>query len=222
MSSTGHPHGHGHQHGHDHDHDRTFQPDEEESLGFYAVAEMAVRELLIEKGIIQADEMRKALEWYDRASPALGSRIVARAWAEPGFKEALIADPGATVAEYGVDMGFTELYVVENTPALHNVVVCTLCSCYPRPLLGIPPDWYKSRSYRARVVHEPRSVLAEFGTVLPDDVEVRVHDSTADLRYLVLPCRPEGTEGWDREQLEALVTRDTMIGVTLPRLPSET
>lgn len=209
--------GHDHHHGHDHDHDKTFQPDEEESLGFYAVAEMAVRELLMEKGYFDAEEFRRALEWYDRASPALGSEIIARAWTDPDFKAELLAKPGEVIGGYGVEMGFTELYVVENTPKLHNVVVCTLCSCYPRPLLGIPPDWYKSRSYRSRVVREPRAVLAEFGTALPDDVEVRVHDSTADLRYLVLPYQPEGTEDWSREQLESIVTRDTMIGVALPQ-----
>lgn len=207
---------HGHGHHHDHDHDKTFQPDEELSLGYYAVAEMAVREILMEKGYFDANEFREALEWYDRASPTLGSKLIARAWTEPEFKARLLAEPQAVAAEYGVNMGYTELYVVENTPELHNVIVCTLCSCYPRPLLGIPPDWYKSRNYRSRVVNEPRAVLAEFGTVLPDDVEVRVHDSTADLRYLVLPYRPEGTEGWDREALEAIVTRDTMIGVTQP------
>ena len=206
-----------HDHMHGHDHDKTFQPDEEASLGYYGVAEMAVRELLIEKGLFDADEFRKALEWHDHASPALGSEIVARAWIEPDFKAELLSTPAKVVADYGVNMGFTELYVVENTPNLHNVVVCTLCSCYPRPLLGIPPDWYKSRNYRARVVHDPRAVLAEFGTVLPDDVEVRVHDSTADLRYLVLPYRPVGTEGWTPEKLAALVTRDTMIGVARPQ-----
>lgn len=208
---------HHHDHDHAHDHDRTFQPDEEESLGHYALVEMAVRELLSEKGIISGDEFRRQLEWYDRASPALGAEIVARAWTDPDFHKALVDKPDDTVAEYGVTMGHTQLYVVENTEALHNVIVCTLCSCYPRPLLGIPPDWYKSRSYRSRVVHEPRAVLREFGTELADSVEVRVHDSTADLRYLVLPRQPDGTEGWSADRLAALVTRDTMIGVTLPK-----
>ena len=205
-----------HDHDHDHDHDKTFVPDEEESLGYYGVVEMAVRELLVEKGIIEPDELREALEWYDRDGPALGASIVARAWTDPDFKQALINSPNETVAEYGIDMGLVELYVVENTAALHNVVVCTLCSCYPRPLLGIPPDWYKSRSYRARVVREPRAVLSEFGTVLSDEVEVRVHDSTADLRYLVLPMRPASTQDWEPSALAALVTRDTMIGVSVP------
>lgn len=199
-----------------HDHDLTFQPDEEDSLGHYAIAEMAMRELLVEKGIIAADEFRSALEWYDRASPALGAKIIARAWTEPDFKKRLMEQPNEAVAEYGVNMGHVDLYTLENTPSLHNVIVCTLCSCYPRALLGIPPDWYKSRSYRARVVREPRAVLSEFGTNLPEDVEVRVHDSTADLRYLVVPARPEGTDDWSAQALESLITRDTMIGVTLP------
>jgi nitrile hydratase subunit alpha len=211
---------HDHDHGQDHDHDKTFVPDEEESLGHYALMEMAMRELLTEKGIISGDEFRKSLEWYDRATPALGASIIARAWTDPEFKDALMTRPGETVAEYGVDLGHVDLYVVENTNTLHNVVVCTLCSCYPRALLGIPPDWYKSRSYRSRVVYEPRAVLAEFGTQISDDVEVRVHDSTADLRYLVVPRRPGGTQGWGQDKLEALVTRDTMIGVSVPTTPN--
>lgn len=208
-------HSHDHEHGqeHDHDHATTFVPDEESSLGFYGLAEAAVRELLFEKGIIDPAELRTALEWYDRTTPATGAQIVARAWQDAAFKAALLGNPGETVAEYGVHMGHVQLYVVENTAALHNVIVCTLCSCYPRALLGMPPDWYKSRAYRARVVSEPRAVLAEFGTDIPDDVAVRVHDSTADLRYLVLPERPGGTSGWSEEALAGLVTRDTMIGV---------
>lgn len=215
---TDHDHasGHAHHHDHDHDHDRTFVPDEEDSLGFYALAEAAVRELLQERGIFDGAEVRQALEWYDNTTPAQGARIVARAWTEPEFKHKLMTDPTAAVAEYGVQTGHVQLYVVENTPALHNVIVCTLCSCYPRPLLGIPPDWYKSRSYRSRVVTEPRAVLSEFGTHIAEDVEVRVHDSTADLRYLVLPMRPAGTEDWDSAALQTLVTRDTMIGVSVP------
>ena len=200
---------------HEHDHSLTFQPDEEESLGFYAVAEMAVRELLVERGVLEADEMRKALEWYDRVGPGQGAQIVARAWSDPAFKQRLLETPMEVMGEYGIPMGHVELYVVENTPEVHNVIVCTLCSCYPRALLGIPPDWYKSRSYRARVVSEPRAVLAEFGTDVGDK-ELRVHDSTADLRYLVLPERPQGTEGLSEDALAALVTRDTMIGVSLP------
>ena len=204
---------------HDHDHARTFVPDEEDSLGHYAIVEMAVRELLIEKGVFSADEFREELEVFDRAGPHLGARAVARAWTDPAYKERLLADASAAVKDFGVDMNLTELYVVENTPQVHNVIVCTLCSCYPKPLLGQPPDWYKSRNYRSRMVREPRAVLAEFGTILPDGVEVRVHDSTAIMRYMVLPLRPAGTGDFTREQLEALVNRDSMIGVTVVPAP---
>ena len=210
---------HGDDHGHDHA--RTFVADEEDSLGHYAIVEMAVRELLIEKGVFTPDEFREGLEVFDKAGPHLGARAVARAWTDPEFKESLLADGSAAVKELGVDMKLTELYVVENTPRVHNVIVCTLCSCYPKPLLGAPPDWYKSRNYRSRMVREPRSVLAEFGTTLPAGVEVRVHDSTATLRYMVLPLRPEGTADFTREQLEALVNRDSMIGVTVVPAPGK-
>jgi nitrile hydratase len=140
---------------------------------------------------------------------------VARAWVDPEFKRLLLADGNAALEALGLERGPYKLVVVENTDEVHNVIVCTLCSCYPRWLLGLPPDWYKSRAYRSRVVREPREVLGEFGTVLPDEVVIRVHDSNADMRYLVLPCRPEGTEGWSEERLAARVTRDAMIGVAL-------
>jgi nitrile hydratase len=199
---------------HEHDHDKTFQPDEEESLGHYGIAEMAVRELLLEKGIFSPDEFRSKLEQLDTITPALGAKVIARAWTDPDFKKRLLKNGSEAVEDFGVTMGAVELYVVENTPKVHNVIVCTLCSCYPRPLLGPPPDWYKSRSYRARTVREPRKVLEEFGTKISNDVEVRVHDSAADLRYLVLPMRPEGTDGYTVGQLEEVVNRDSMIGVT--------
>ena len=198
-----------------HDHSKTFVPDEEESLNDFAIDEMAIRELLIEKGVFTADEFRRSLEILDSRSPEAGASVVARAWTDPDFRELLLRDGNTAVAEYGVEMGDTVLYTVENTPDVHNVVVCTLCSCYPKPLLGIPPDWYKSRNYRTRTVREPREVLKEFGTEIPANKEVRVHDSTADLRYLVLPERPEGTEDMSAEDLAALVTRDAMIGVNL-------
>lgn len=198
-----------------HDHSKTFVPDEEESLNDFAIEEMAIRELLIEKGVFTADEFRRSLEILVSRSPEAGASVVARAWTDPDFRELLLRDGNTAVAEYGVEMGDTVLYTVENTPDVHNVVVCTLCSCYPKPLLGIPPDWYKSRNYRTRTVREPREVLKEFGTEIPANKEVRVHDSTADLRYLVLPERPEGTEDMSAEDLAALVTRDAMIGVTL-------
>ncbi len=207
------PHDHGDE-DHEHDHDKTFQPDEEESLGHYGIAEMAVRELLLEKGIFTNNEFRSKLEQLDNITPALGAKIIARAWTDPDYKKRLIENASEAVQKYGVTMGSVELYVVENTPKVHNVIVCTLCSCYPRPLLGPPPDWYKSRNYRSRTVREPRKVLEEFGTKIPEDREVRVHDSAADLRYLVLPMQPPGTESYTREQLEDIINRDSMIGVT--------
>jgi nitrile hydratase len=153
----------------------------------------------------------------DTRTPALGAAVIARAWADAAFKTRLMADGTRAVGEMGIPMGDAELIVVENTPDTHNVVVCTLCSCYPRTVLGLPPDWYKSRNYRSRVVVEPRTVLKEFGTEVPDDVTVRVHDSNADMRYLVLPMRPAGTEGWNEERLAQLVTRDCMVGVAVPK-----
>jgi nitrile hydratase len=203
-----------HAHPHDHPHPHAAPPNEDERLGYYQAMEVAVRELLLDKGIITADEVRAAVEAMDARTPAQGARVVARAWTDPAYKARLIADGSAAVRELGIDIGPTRLIVVENTPALHNLVVCTLCSCYPRMVLGRPPDWYKSRAYRSRAVHEPRAVLKEFGTIVSDDVEVRVHDSTADMRYLVLPQRPAGTERWSEERLAALVSRDSMIGVT--------
>ncbi len=200
-------------------HDHAPPPDQDGPLSYYQVMETAVRELLIEKGILSADEVRAAVEAMDARSPAQGARVVARAWTDPAFKDRLLADGSAACAELGVDMGPTHLVVVENSPQVHNVIVCTLCSCYPRFLLGLPPDWYKARPYRSRVVREPRSVLREFGTEISEDVEVRVHDSTADMRYMVLPLRPAGTEGWDEARLAELVTRDCMIGVAAPKAP---
>ena len=192
--------------------------EETEPHGFYQYLADAVRELLIEKGVFTAEDMRRAVEAMDARSPAQGARVVAHAWVDPEYKQRLLADGSAAVEELGVDMGTTRLVVVENLSKVHNLIVCTLCSCYPRMLLGIPPAWYKSREYRSRAVSEPRAVLAEFGTVLADDVEVRVHDSTADMRYLVLPMRPSGTEQLGEDALAALVTRDTMVGVA--QIPS--
>jgi nitrile hydratase alpha subunit len=213
-----HEHAPGHGHDHDHDHDRTFQPDIEDSPpGWAELQAEAVRGLLIEKGVVTADEIRAELERLDSVEPSLGGRIVARAWADPAFKARLLENGTKAVQEFGASMGDAELIVVENAPGRHNVIVCTLCSCYPRTILGLPPDWYKSRAYRSRVVVEPRTVLREFGTDIPDDVAVSVHDSTADIRYMVLPVRPEGTEGWSEAQLAALITRDALVGVVLPK-----
>ncbi len=176
-----------------------------------------MRELMVEKGITTPAEINAEIERMDSRSPALGARVVARAWEDPAFRERLIADGSAAIEEEGIPPDGLKLVVVENTEAVHNVIVCTLCSCYPRNLLGLPPDWYKTRAYRSRMVKEPRAVLAEFGLDLPEDVQVRVHDSTADMRYMVLPRRPGETRGWTRERLEAIVTRDCMIGVAVPR-----
>lgn len=207
-------------HTHDHDHARTFQPDIEDSpFKHYQVMAEAVGELLMEKGVFNADQLRQQLEVIDSRSPAEGAQVVARAWSDPAFKQRLMKDVNEAAESMGVPAGDIPIRAVENTPDAHNVIVCTLCSCYPRGLLGLPPDWYKSREYRSRTVREPRAVLAEFGTTLPDTVELRVHDSTADLRYLVLPMRPAGTEGMDEAALAELVTRDCMIGVSLPRSP---
>jgi nitrile hydratase alpha subunit len=182
--------------------------------GYYEIMETAVRELLLERKLIGPDEIRRQIEVLDSRTPALGANVVARAWVDPEFKQRLLANGRAACEELGISFyDDTSLIVVENTDRVHNLIVCTLCSCYPRPVLGLPPDWYKLKPYRSRAVAEPRAVLAEFGTMIPDDVEVRVHDSTAMVRYLVLPKRPDGTEAYSEEQLAALVTRDTMIGV---------
>ena len=207
-------HHHDHIHaGHDHAPIGAHEPRPE-----FARLERAVRELLIAKGILRADEIREQIELMDSRNPGMGARIVARAWTDPAYKARLLANAKAAADEMGIDTSNTaEVVALENTDKLHHVVVCTLCSCYPKAILGIPPAWYKSSAYRARTVVEPRKVLAEFGTVLPDDVEIRVVDSTADLRYLVLPRRPAGTEGWSVDRLAAIVGRDSMIGTTVPK-----
>lgn len=212
-----------HHHDHDHGHDHDGKPIQEDALPSLEaqILETAVRELLIEKGVVSGDEIRRAIEFMDTRGESLGAKIVVRAWTDPAFKERLLTQSADALLEFGIDMKPMELCVVENTDDIHNMVVCTLCSCYPRPILGIPPAWYKRRDYRARAVREPRAVLREFGTELSDAMQVRVHDSNADLRYLVLPKRPDGTEDWSAEQLEQLVTRDSMIGVSDVRDPAE-
>jgi nitrile hydratase alpha subunit len=190
--------------------------------GYYEIMETAVRELLVEREVIGAGEIRQMLEVMDTRTPALGSKIVARAWVDPEFRARLLANGRATLEELGIDFfEDTQLIVLENTDKVHNLIVCTLCSCYPREILGLPPDWYKLKPYRARAVKEPRAVLAEFGTVIPDDVEIRVSDSTAMLRYLVLPQRPKGTDNFSEEELASLVTRDAMIGVVRANTPEK-
>jgi nitrile hydratase len=203
--------------GHAHDsHDGAQAKNE---LSPFARRAEAIEALLVEKGVLMRDEVQRTIRAWAARSPADGARLVARAWVDPAFKARLIADPKAAAAELGIDATTpATLVVVENTEKLHHLVVCTLCSCYPRTLLGIPPDWYKSLSYRSRAVTDPRGVMREFGLELDEDVEVRVLDSTADIRYLVLPRRPPGTEQFTEEELARLVTRDSMIGVEDPRL----
>ncbi len=197
---------------HDHDHGQTFQPDHPEPTTAAARVGLALRELLIEAGHYTAEEERAVIAAMQGASPANGANIVARAWTDADYKTQLLDNGIEAIKALGFDLQPYEFTVMENTDEVHNVIVCTLCSCYPRALLGMSPAWYKSGSYRARIVREPRAVLREFGVDLPDDVEVRVHDSTAELRYMVLPQRPSGTEDWSESELAKLVTRDSLIG----------
>ena len=204
---------------HEHEHPHPLTEDDSE-LTEDGKRAFAIQSLLVEKGILTADEIRRAVEAMDARTPALGARVVARAWVDPEFKARLLADAKAAVAELGIDTGaLSVLVAIENTETVHNVVVCTLCSCYPRAVLGLPPDWYKSFSYRSRMVVDPRGVLKEFGLELEPEVEVRVYDSTADMRYLVIPMRPPGTESMSEAELAGMVTRDSMIGVARARAP---
>ena len=191
----------------------TYQP-----FTYYQLMETSLRELLVEKGIVTDEQVNAEVAAMRARQPERGARVVAKAWTDPQYKKRLLANGTAACEELGLEIPGLRLVVVENTPQVHNAIVCTLCSCYPRVLLGIPPDWYKSRNYRSRMVREPRAVLAEFGVQIPDAVQIRVHDSTADMRYLVLPMRPKGTEGWDEARLAAIVSRDAMIGVAVPKV----
>jgi nitrile hydratase alpha subunit len=200
-------------HDHDHEHDEITHDGEPAA----AARVKALDQLLVEKGVIDREDVRRRIDWLVSRTPAEGARLVARAWVDPGFRERALVDAKAAAVELGVDAGSSpELVALENTEDVHHLVVCTLCSCYPRALLGPPPDWYKSLPYRSRAVSDPRGVLEEFGVELGDDVEVRVVDSTADVRYLVIPCRPPGTDELSEDELAALVTRDSMIGVAQP------
>ena len=202
-------------HAHDHPGHR---PDiEDQSLTWHMALTEAVTELLLAKSMFTPDELRRTVELIDSRSPADGARLVARAWVDAGFRERLLADVNLAALELGIDAGGIPIRAIASEPGTHNVIVCTLCSCYPRLLLGPAPDWYKARAYRSRVVREPRAVLAEFGLELPPGKAIVVHDSTAELRYLVLPERPNGTEGWSEDELAAIVTRDCLIGTALPR-----
>lgn len=181
----------------------------------------ALESLLIEKGLVDPQALDAIIDIYEtKVGPHNGARVVARAWTDPGYKQRLLADATAAIAELGyTGVQGEDMVVVENTPAIHNMVVCTLCSCYPWPTLGLPPNWYKSAPYRSRAVIDPRGVLREFGVEVPETSEVRVWDSNAELRYLVLPMRPEGSDGMDEDELAKLVTRDSMIGTGLPKAP---
>jgi nitrile hydratase len=202
-------------HGQEHGHDHSTVP------GDLALRVKALESLLVEKGLVDPAALDAIIEYYEhKVGPRNGARVVARAWADPAYKTRLLTDATAAIAELGYSGRQGEhMLVVENTDTTHNLVVCTLCSCYPLPVLGLPPSWYKSAPYRSRAVIEPRSVLREFGLDLPDDVEVRVWDSTAEIRYLVLPQRPAGTDALSEQQLAALVTRDSMIGTAVVSAP---
>jgi nitrile hydratase len=185
----------------------------------YAARIRAIEALLLEKGVLTEREVQDRISYMEARSPGNGAKLVARAWVDPDFKELLLSDGKAAASELGMDPEHpAEFVVVENTPQVHNLIVCTLCSCYPRAILGRPPDWYKSFAYRSRAVREPRAVMREFGFEPPEGVEVLVHDSTADIRYMVLPMRPSGTRGMREEELAELVTRDSLVGVNVPRL----
>lgn len=203
----------------DHDHAHAAVTDGDEPVA--GTRARALGELLIAKGVLRREDVRRMIDWLVSRTPADGARLVARAWVDPGFKERLLEDARAAALELGLDPGPSPVVIaVENTAAVHHMVVCTLCSCYPRALLGPPPDWYKSLAYRSRAVRDPRGVLTEFGVELDHDVELRVLDSTADIRYLVIPRRPAGSQELNERQLAALVTRDAMIGLAQPAAPT--
>ena len=212
MNDTHHHHHHGHAHGHDHS-----------ELSEIELRVRALESILVEKGYVDPAAVDALVETYEtKVGPRNGAKVVAKAWADPAFRDRLLRDATAAIASLGFSGRQGEhMVAVENTAAEHNMVVCTLCSCYPWPVLGLPPVWYKSAPYRSRAVIDPRGVLAEFGVALPAATRIRVWDSTAEVRYLVVPMRPEGTEGWSEEELAALVTRDSMIGVGLPLRPGE-
>jgi nitrile hydratase len=216
-----HDHGHHHDHGHDHDHSEQAHPVQSDDVSppsRHELMILAMRDILLEKGLVTPEQIRRHFEMLDSWQPARGSQIVARAWRDPAYKRRLLEDGNEAVGVFGINMGEIKLTVLENTEKVHNIIVCTLCSCYPRAVLGLPPDWYRSKNYRSRVVVEPRQVLRELGTELPDDMTIRVHDSLADLRYMVIPRRPVGTEDWDEDRLASIVTRDCMVGAAIPKL----
>jgi nitrile hydratase len=204
-----------------HDHDHSHEPVTGAGEAPAAARVRALEELLVEKGVLEREDIRRRIDWLVSRTPADGARLVARAWADPAFKARLLADAREAAVEVGLDPGPSPVVVaLENTEQVHHMVVCTLCSCYPKSLLGPPPDWYKSLPYRSRAVSDPRAVLDEFGVELGDEVVVLVVDSTANVRYLVVPRRPEGTGSLGEDELASIVTRDSMIGVALPAAPA--
>jgi thiocyanate hydrolase subunit gamma len=213
-------------HDHDHDHERTVKPMVDEITDF-EVLEIALRELCIEKGIFTAAEHRRFTEFAEQIGPTPAAHLVARAWLDPEFKKFALAEPMTASKEVGVDWmeptgfgtpsDFTAFQILADTPTVHNVIVCALCSCYPRPILGNSPEWYRTPNYRRRLVRWPRPVLAEFGLNLPDEIAIHVQDSNQKHRFMVMPLRPEGTDGWDEDQLAEIITRDCLIGVALPK-----
>jgi nitrile hydratase len=219
MSAHEHDHDHAHHHHeHGHAHPHPTREDDDVALKPGEAKFLALKGMLIEMGVLTADDIRRRLEINERGTPHQGARMVARAWLDPAFKARMLKDGKKAAIELGIEVTEAELMAIENTPDCHNIIVCTLCSCYPRSLLGEPPAWYVSKAYRSRAVREPRKVLREFGLSFPEEVEVRVHDSNADLRYVVLPMRPAGTEGMSEEALAALVSRDCLVGTALPQV----
>lgn len=213
------PHDHGHEHEHD-DH-RPTREDDDIELTEREATFLALKSLLIEQGVVTADEIRKRMEFNERGSPHQAARMIAKAWLDPDYKARMIDDTKAAAAELGIETTEAKLVTLENTPERHNIVVCTLCSCYPRSLLGEPPAFYVSKAYRSRAVREPRQVLREFGVDIPERVDIAVHDSNADLRYVVMPMRPTGTDGMSEAELAALISRDCVVGCALPSEPDE-
>ncbi|NKB50347.1 MAG: nitrile hydratase subunit alpha [Alphaproteobacteria bacterium] len=215
----GHDDGHGDGHDHEHDDHAPTREDDDIELTEREATFLALKSLLIEQGIVTAEEIRKRMEFNERGSPHQAARMIAKAWLDPHYKTRMIDDTKAAAAELGIETTEAELVTLENTPDRHNIVVCTLCSCYPRSLLGEPPAFYVSKAYRSRAVREPRQVLKEFGVDIPQSVDIAVHDSNADLRYVVMPMRPAGTDAMSEAELAALISRDCVVGCALPSEP---
>jgi nitrile hydratase len=210
---------HDHDHDHDHDDHRPTREDDDLELTEREATFLALKSLLIEQGVVTAEEIRKRMEFNERGSPHQAARMIAKAWLDPDYKARMFDDTKAAAAELGIETTEAKLVTLENTPERHNIVVCTLCSCYPRSLLGEPPSFYVSKAYRSRAVREPRQVLKEFGVDIPERVDIAVHDSNADLRYVVMPMRPAGTDGMSEAELAALISRDCVVGCAVPSEP---